>query len=173
MQGWGMLASRTNRGTINREKSASFAWLARQSVAHRGRKAARAWRRIAPRHFRYKTGDYANTRPGSMESKNVSDFLYEIARPFAGCDLRKRHAPGTRDRQRRQLAAATTEIVSEFHGVFDESADLAAEMVTRLFSIVWLSFGIWNLSANGCGYGFRRLAYGARKIRFIVQSISH
>jgi len=55
--------------------------------------------------------------------------------------------------------------------VFDESADLAAEMVTRLFFIVWLSLGIWNLSANGCGYGFRRLN-GARKIRFIVQSIS-
>jgi len=82
--------------SINREKS-EF-----RGIAHRCRKAARACR-IAPRHFRYKTVDYANARPGSMESKNVSDFLYEIARPrrLAGCDLRKRHAPGTRDRQRR------------------------------------------------------------------------
>lgn len=61
-------------------------------------------RRDASRHFRYKPGHYASTPSGSMESKNVSDFLYEIARPFASCNLCK---SGTQDRRRRQLAAAT------------------------------------------------------------------
>jgi len=48
MQGWGMLASRTNRGSINREKSANFAdaWRVKASRIEKLHERGAASRRV-------------------------------------------------------------------------------------------------------------------------------
>jgi len=60
--------------------------------------------RIASRSFRCKSGNYANAPPESMESKNIRDFLYEIARPFTSCNLCKKLLLTREIARRRQQA---------------------------------------------------------------------